>query len=196
MLEELKNMLSGSYVANRFKGKRTLDIGCGKGSFLAYDPENFEGIDINGESVRECRKKGLKAVVGNAVKLPFEDESFEAINCRQVIEHLDYKEAMALFGEMNRVLRPGGEIALATEMPTSEFWDTFTHVRPYSPKAIGKLISRGGQESFSEFGDLKIEKIYYTGKCYGNKVLTAISFGMAGIGFGRRNYLMIIRKLR
>ena len=194
MLDDLKSFMSGSYVANRFKGRRTLDIGCGKGSFLRHDPEHFEGVEINEDAIRECRAAGLKVTKGSATELPFEDETFEAINCRQLIEHLDYKEALQMFSEMDRVLKPGGEIALATEMPRKEFWDTFTHVRPYSPKAIRKLLSSGGQETFSSLHGLRIKKVFYTGRCFSFKPLTAASFALASIGLGRMNYLVIIRK--
>ena len=194
-VSDIKMFLKGSYVASRFKGKKTLDVGCGRGGFLMHDPENFEGLEINEDALRICNEKGYTVHSGNATKLPFKDESFEAIHCRQLIEHLSYQEALEMFREMNRILKKDGEIALATEIPRKEFWDTFTHVRPYSPKSIQKLLSTEGQETFSSLHDLKIEKVFYTGRCFSFKPFTMISFFLANfLGVGRVNYLMILKK--
>ncbi len=194
-LNDIRFFLKGSYVAGRFKGKKTLDVGCGKGGFLSYDPKNFVGLEINEDAINSCKEKGLVVHKGCATDFPFDGGSFDAIHCRQLIEHLTYKEALEMFKEMNRVLKKGGEIAIATEMPRKEFWDTFTHVKPYSPKSISKLLSSEGQETFSSLHDLKIEKVFYTGKCFSFKPLTLVSFFLANfLGIGRVNYLMIIRK--
>ena len=61
-------------------GQKVLDVGCGSGGFIKRDPKNYHGIDISKSLVDICVEKGLTAVVGSAIDLPFEDESIEAKN--------------------------------------------------------------------------------------------------------------------
>jgi len=40
--------------------------------------------------------------------LPFHNNSFKGVYAHHVIEHLDYEDAYCVFGEVKRVLVPGG----------------------------------------------------------------------------------------
>ena len=71
-----------------------LDIGCGRGEFLALLREHgvtARGIDINRAMVEVCREKGLDAEEADALEhlraLP--DGSLGGLFAAQVIEHLD-----------------------------------------------------------------------------------------------------------
>lgn len=46
--------------------------------------------------------------------LPFPDESVDEIVAYQVIEHVPYQRSEQMFGEMYRVLKPGGTVILET----------------------------------------------------------------------------------
>jgi ubiquinone/menaquinone biosynthesis C-methylase UbiE len=58
------------------------------------------------------QRYGLPVIQGSAFALPFRDHSFDCIISSEVIEHLDYEEP--LFGELWRVLRPGGTLIIGT----------------------------------------------------------------------------------
>lgn len=81
----------------------TLDLGCGGAPYKKYFPNRI-GCDV---------KPGLEVdVVGDAHKLPFEDEKFDNILCTEVLEHL-HSPHIAI-SEMKRVLKRGGKLILTT----------------------------------------------------------------------------------
>ena len=123
-------------------GRRVLDIGAGKGDFVARDPARFVGIDVESGLVEHCRGRGLDVRVMSALRLEFPDQSFEAIHAAQLIEHFDSNVAAAFLQEASRVLVPGGVIVLTTP-GVRNVWDTFSHVRPYTPMALRKLLPEG-----------------------------------------------------
>jgi 2-polyprenyl-6-hydroxyphenyl methylase/3-demethylubiquinone-9 3-methyltransferase len=94
---------------------RLLDIGCGGGVLT----EEFArlgcqtaGIDISPRSIavaqHHAATSGLSIDyrVGEATSLPFENNSFEAVSCCDMLEHVaDWKQVLA---EAGRLLKPGG----------------------------------------------------------------------------------------
>jgi phosphatidylethanolamine/phosphatidyl-N-methylethanolamine N-methyltransferase len=102
-------------------GPRVLEAGVGTGLSLGYYPRHAEvyGIDLSADMLRRAQdkvdRKGLSHVkalrVGDAMKLDFEDESFDAVTAQFIITLVpDLDRAL---DEFARVLRPGGEIVLA-----------------------------------------------------------------------------------
>ena len=135
-------------------GRCVLDIGAGEGDFVARDPARFVGIDIEPRLVEHCRGRGLDARVMSALHLEFPDQSFEAIHAAQVIEHFDANDAAAFLQEASRVLVPGGVIVLTTP-GVRNVWDTFSHVRPYTPMALRKLLA-SETESYIRDGSIAL----------------------------------------
>lgn len=94
-------------------GLDVLEISCGRGggaSFLtrSQQPQRYVGIDISEENVRlgASRNDGPEFLVGHAEALDFPDASFDVvINIES--SHL-YDDRTRFFGEVHRVLRPGG----------------------------------------------------------------------------------------
>jgi len=92
-----------------------LDIGCG-GGVLAEEFASMgcqvTGIDISPRSIEIARKHAVRTGfsieyhVSSATQLPFERESFEAVSCCDVLEHIHaWKQVIA---EAGHVLKPGG----------------------------------------------------------------------------------------
>jgi len=183
------------FVEMYFKGRKVLDIGCGRGGFLEKDPINFVGIDINKELIEITKNKGLKAYLGDAANLPFPDNFFDGINCTNVIEHLYPEQALKMLSEAKRVLRPGGFFLISTQLATNKIWRTFGHTRPYPPVAIEKILREDDDEGFGRLEGLEICQIFYLGEYYKNRFLRFIS---KVLGFytpiSRRGYVMILKK--
>jgi len=89
-----------------------LDIGCSSGVITSDVQPFFKqmvGIDydvaglqlISGE-----QKKQTLFIRGDALQLPFSNQSFDAVICAQIYEHVPNDQA--LFSEIERILRPGG----------------------------------------------------------------------------------------
>ncbi len=116
--------------------KSILDVGCGVGRFISKAPQQIKGVDNNIETVEICQKKGFSVVKGDVTKLPFEDNSFDGVYCSHVIEHLYPEQAHRLLYEMARVLKKGGIFVIGAPLLHSGFYDDFTHIKPYHPKAL------------------------------------------------------------
>jgi len=116
-------------------GRDILEIGVGTGLTLPYFPadKRVVGVDLSEDMLqvasRKVRERGLCAVIGlcvmDACRLGFADEAFDAVTAQFVITLVpDPEQAL---DEMDRVLRPGGEIVIssrlvASEGPGAAFW--------------------------------------------------------------------------
>jgi SAM-dependent methyltransferase len=179
-----------------FKGKKTLDIGCAAGEFIKQDPKLISGIDANAEVLKPLLAKGWQVQIAQADQLPFTNQEFEAVHCRNVIEHLEVNEAYQLLQEGTRVLREGGIFILASEVVTEKFWDTFGHVKPYPPAAVIKLLRPQSREEFDGLADLEYVGVFYLGDYFKNKLLYLVS-AMLGYYLPKwfaREYFLILRK--
>ena len=105
------------------RGRRVLDIACGSGAtalLLARELEcEVAGVDLGSRAIEHAvdaaAAAGLQArarfVVGDAEKLPFPDAGFDvALSECSLCTFPDKRRAI---GEMARVVRPGGTIAIA-----------------------------------------------------------------------------------
>lgn len=127
-------------------GRDILEIGVGTGLTLPYFPadKRVVGVDLSEDMLKVAHRKvadrGLKAVVGlsvmDACRLGFPDESFDAVTAQFVITLVpDPEQAL---DEMDRVLRPGGEIVISSRLvdttgPGAVFWSALAPVA----KAVG-----------------------------------------------------------
>lgn len=101
-----------------------LDAGCGTGGFLArlaQDRPDLTTIGVESyasAAERAAAKSGRPVYRSSVEDLPFEDNTFDAIVCADVLCHrsLDPLKALA---EFRRVLRPGGRLIL--NLPAHEW---------------------------------------------------------------------------
>ena len=97
-----------------------LDAGCGTGFNLValarFGPTL--GIDLSEDAIAFCRERGVRAVRGSVLRLPFRAAAFEAVTSFDVIYHDWVGDDRAAVAEMARVLRPGG--ALLVRVPALE----------------------------------------------------------------------------
>jgi SAM-dependent methyltransferase len=162
-------------------GLSVLDVGCGPGSITleiaaAVAPGKVIGIDRDAGQVELARAAATELGRPNAsfgpasvYELPFPDGSFDLVFAHAVFEHLQ-APAQAL-GEITRVLRPGGHVALR-----SPDWGGFV-VGPRSDDldaaiaAYRDLQTRNGGDVFigrrlgallrsAGFGDLALSATY------------------------------------
>ena len=139
-----------------FQGARdVLDIGCGRGEFLALLREQgiqARGIDINGSMVDLCSQQGLDVTEADALSylraLP--DGSLGGLFAAQVVEHLEPRYLTALLDAAFDKLRPGAPIILETINPACwfAFFESYirdiTHVRPLHPDTLSYLLIASG----------------------------------------------------
>lgn len=94
------------------KPLKILEIGCGPGALASalrrwYPNAEITAIDRDSEFIRFAKEheKGVSFLEGDAVKLPFEDETFDVTISNTVSEHI---EPSGFYGEQLRVLKPNG----------------------------------------------------------------------------------------
>jgi len=101
---------------------RVLDVGTGKGRFviaLARHVAHVTTLDVSAEEQRCARLEAayagvsdrIRFVLQDARRLPWPAGNFHAVVSWNVFHHLDDPERV--FGEMIRVLKPGGKLVLA-----------------------------------------------------------------------------------
>ena len=122
--------------------KTVLDVACGNGSFIAKRPAGAMGIDIDEENVARCRAQGFNAIVGNALDLPYPENSFDGVHSAHVLFALHAKAAVQYLNELVRVARPGGIIAISSLCDPHEVFDYPEVARPYPPQAIYRMIRK------------------------------------------------------
>ena len=109
-------------------GDRILDLGCGFGrhayeaarrgaNVVALDAgrDEVEGVAATFAAMLEAGELTsaplwTAAVQGDARHLPFPDGSFDRVICSEVLEHIH--DDRVVMGELARVLRPGGTMAI------------------------------------------------------------------------------------
>jgi SAM-dependent methyltransferase len=88
-----------------------LDLGCGPGHVAAHLAERSRAVGVDLSEVMAAqawRARRVPACAGDLTALPIRTESAAAIVCLYVIIHLDEQDRDAAYGELARVLQPGG----------------------------------------------------------------------------------------
>jgi SAM-dependent methyltransferase len=100
---------------------RALDVGCGHGAlhpFLDRLPR-LEGVDSSAAEIEAARGANPQVDyhVADARRLPFDDASFDFAFAVCVLHHVDRSDRPAAIGEMARVTRRGGIVAIVEHNP-------------------------------------------------------------------------------
>jgi SAM-dependent methyltransferase len=102
------------------EGKSVLDVGCGRGGTIVTLLKYFQigraaGVDLSTNAVRFCGRRhrypNARFINADAQRLPFADESFDAVT--NIESSHSYPSVEAFYAEVRRVLRPGGNFLYA-----------------------------------------------------------------------------------
>lgn len=154
MREILEQLASGAVV---------LDLGCDQGSF---DESAFPGVRCVRVDLERPRAPRTGFVRGDASRLPFRNQVFDAIICNHSLEH--FTDLDAALSEIGRLLKPSG--ALFASIPdSSSITDRFY-------RWLGKGGGHVNQVSDVEAFIARVESQTHL-PCLGRRVLlTSLSF--------------------
>ena len=147
------------YLSLRYKLPRRskiLDLGCGRGEFL----RGFIRCGLNGYGVDQstiaksvCPEAEILQSNLENEPLPYDDNSFDVIFSKSVLEHFYYPEKLVM--EIYRIVKPGGLVI--TMVPDWEsvyktFYEDYTHRTPFTANSLKDIFLING------FDDVKVEK--------------------------------------
>lgn len=133
-------------------GRETvLDVACGPGLVafsLADRTARVTGIDRTPAMIEKAKaiqaERGVQNVdwvVGSAEHLPFGEGRFDLVVTRFSLHH--FQDPKAALGEMARVCRPGGKVAVIDVMPDSRHQEAFNRFELLRIPPTGELSPRG-----------------------------------------------------
>ena len=144
----------------QYSGK-VLDIGCGQSPyrFLLNEMQtNYFGIDIVDAEKFDYDNSDITPF--NGKDIPFEANTFDAILCTEVLEHVEHYQT--LVNEMYRVMKPGA-VGIVTIPWSARYhyipWDYFR----YTPSALKSI--------FTSFSEAKITHRGTDVSVIGNKLI-------------------------
>jgi ubiquinone/menaquinone biosynthesis C-methylase UbiE len=130
-------------------GESVLDVGCGTGALQRQLGDAVVGIDL---SERMLARASGERVAGDALTLPFGDETFDAVASISVLHY--WVEPVPVLREMRRVLRVGGRLVLTDwcdDYLACRMCDRVLrlrhaggYARAYGSRELGQLIERAG----------------------------------------------------
>ncbi|MFQ6020708.1 MAG: class I SAM-dependent methyltransferase [Candidatus Aenigmatarchaeota archaeon] len=136
-----------------------LDVGCGTGTdaiFLAQNGFKVTAIDISEEAIRIAKSKAEKAGVkidfriGDALDMPFEDETFELVNDNGFFHLLDKPNRALFVKEVSRIMKPKSKYLMKC----------FSDKEPSNAGIPYKLPYRLSQETIRKYFSKKFKILY------------------------------------
>jgi len=136
------------------RGKRILDVGCGKGRFTRVFQEQEPAAELWGFDISEEMLKfvpeGIHRQAGTMTEIPFADGFFDGAYATESLEHaVEIEKAV---GEICRVVKPGGRIAIIDK--NAEHWGrlkTPEWEKWFSRKELEGLLGRHCRTVSSRF---------------------------------------------
>jgi SAM-dependent methyltransferase len=118
---------TGLRLAREVGGARTLDYGCGDGTFLGLlmngqpSPRIAVGAELTTAIVADCRErfkaqKGLHFVLIEDLARPAHHGAYDAIYCMEVLEHV--VDPAAMLDTFKQLLAPGGTLVVSVPIET------------------------------------------------------------------------------
>jgi SAM-dependent methyltransferase len=142
------------YVEDFLEAAPVLDVGCGRGEFLALLREagiEARGVDRDADMVAFCRAEGLDVQQTDAVAYlaGLDDGSLGGVFAAQLVEHLRPPSLVRFLELAAAKLRPGGVLVAETVNPLAlgalkNYFADLTHAQPLVPQTLVLLVRQAG----------------------------------------------------
>lgn len=181
------------------QGLPVLDLGCGRGEWLALLTEAgyaARGVDLNPLMLERARTQGLDVACQDALAAlaAQPDASLGAITAFHLVEHLPFPVLYRLFAEIARTLAPNGLLIAETPNPENllvgshTFYHDPTHRNPVTPTFLGFLAQYHG---LAHIQILRLHPYPESAKVPGNDPLTE---RVNGHLCGPQDYALLARR--
>ncbi len=157
--DELERKPYDRNFLNRFTNllapaSRVLDVGCSSAAqqarFLHDKGFRVTSIDLSGACISTAKHhfKGIEFLQMDMTQMSFCDEAFSAIVAFYSIIHITNEQLPVLFDHLNRVLQPGGKLALSVH--AGDFYGYYQEneipvfYRTFSQEELLYLLSQSG----------------------------------------------------
>lgn len=137
------------FALERVEGKRVLDIACGTGygiGLLQQTARSVCGVDVDKEAAAQARREcgeNSAVILGDGLRLPFEDASFDVVTSFETIEHIN--DRPGFLRELGRILTAEGSLLISTPnahytrpvngKPSNPF-----HIYEYTPEEFAEEL--------------------------------------------------------
>jgi ubiquinone/menaquinone biosynthesis C-methylase UbiE len=155
--EELADLIA---MIEALPPKRTLDVACGTGFLTRHLNGKITGLDQSARMLETARERMPEAtfVRGDALQLPFPDDSFDRVFTGHFYGHLREEERIRFLGEARRVAAElvvvdasNEHVSVEEEMQErilndGSRWEVYK--RYFTPQQLAREL-RGGEQLFS-----------------------------------------------
>jgi SAM-dependent methyltransferase len=145
------------YVDDFREAAPVLDVGCGRGEFLALLREagvEARGVELDPDMLAYARGEGLEVAEADVIVHleSLEDGSLGGIFAAQLVEHLPAPALVRVLELAAAKLRPGGLFVAETINPLSplalrNYYADLTHAQPLVPETLELLARQAGFDS-------------------------------------------------
>ena len=160
-------------IIKDIENPKLIDIGSGRGEWIqkwSNKVEDCFGIENDQEMISLCREKGLNIIDGDAIDIlpTLSTNSVSILTMFHTIEHIDYKQSIAILSECYRVLSEDGIFIIETPsidnliVSTNTFYLDHTHISHINPEALKFSMKSIGFDKVNDFyingGPMKDDK--------------------------------------
>ena len=124
-----------SHLGSALAAASVLDVGDSDGLMLKHLGKDGTGFNLSPEAIANIERNGVRAVIGDGHRLPFDDGTFDVVLSFQMLEHVENQQEVLV--ELARVCKPNGRCFLSVP------WVPQTVVHPLNP-----AVQRGEDHIF------------------------------------------------
>ena len=130
------------HAASLPAGSRVLDVGAGVGQYRhLFEHCDYQAHDFGLEPGTTGQYTPLD-YLSDITAIPVGDESFDAVLCTEVLEHVP--EPIAAVREMARILRPEGRLMISAPLGSHLHQEPYHFYGGYTPHWYGRFLPAAG----------------------------------------------------
>lgn len=171
-------------LVKKYQSKKCLEIGPGNTPIIPFQKGYF--LDISQSAVKNLKSAGLKTYLGEATRIPFDNNFFDLVVAWHILEHVD--DDQKAFSEISRVLKKGGGFLLAVPIwqdKFNQFDRVVGHRRRYPPEDLVRSLKKRG---------FIIHSYHFSGAAFGGKYFASLKAKVYQY-FGKEERQIIPRSL-